>query len=87
MESSTVTSRCGTRITGNPKHAIRSPTPCGAPCEVWSGLQVAYASALAAGGMARLIPSHLRLLGKLRTIPDTVEDFVGYHIADGLARR
>src|SRR6266700_7510527 len=49
-----------------------------------AGLQVAYASALAAGGMARLVPSHWTLLGRLRTIPDTVEDFVGYHIAADL---
>jgi pimeloyl-ACP methyl ester carboxylesterase len=44
------------------------------------GLQIAYASALAAGGMARLNPSHLGMIGKLRTIPNTVEDFAGYHV-------
>jgi hypothetical protein len=44
------------------------------------GLKVSYASALAAGGLARLNPSHLNLLGRLRTIPDTVEDFAGFHM-------
>ena len=44
------------------------------------GLKLSYASALAAGGMARLVPSHWIMLGRLRTIPDTVEDFVGYYI-------
>lgn len=44
------------------------------------GLKVSYASALAAGGLARLNPSHWNMLGRLRTIPDTVDDFAGYHL-------
>ena len=67
--------------TGKPEARDQITDPLrGTPRSV-VGLQVAYASALAAGGMARLIPSHWSLLGKLRTIPDSVEDFVGYHIA------
>ncbi len=66
--------------TGEPETRDQITDPLlGTPRSV-AGLKVAYASALAAGGMARLVPSHWILLGKLRTIPDTVEDFVGYYI-------
>ncbi len=45
------------------------------------GLRLAYASAIGAGGAAFLLPNQWTLLGKLRTIPDTVENFTGYSIA------
>lgn len=44
------------------------------------GLRIAYASALGAGGAAFLLPNQWSLVGKLRTIPDTVEEFTGYSI-------
>ena len=44
------------------------------------GLRIAYASAVGAGGAAFLLPNQWSLLGKLRTIPDTVEEFTGYAI-------
>jgi hypothetical protein len=44
------------------------------------GMRLAYVSAVGAGGAAFLLPNQWSLLGKLRTIPDTVEDFTGYSI-------
>jgi hypothetical protein len=44
------------------------------------GMRLVYASAIGAGGAAFLLPNQWSLLGKLRTIPDTVENFTGYSI-------
>jgi hypothetical protein len=47
---------------------------------VVGGFKVAYASAVAAGGAAFFLPNQWTMLGKLRSIPDTVEDFTGFAI-------
>jgi hypothetical protein len=44
------------------------------------GLQVCYTSVVGAGGAAFLLPNQWDMLDKLRSIPDTVEDFTGYFI-------
>lgn len=44
------------------------------------GLRIGYASAVGAGGAAFILPNQWSLIGKLRTIPDTVEEFTGYWI-------
>jgi hypothetical protein len=44
------------------------------------GMRLAYVSAIGAGGAAFILPNQWSLMGKLRTIPDTVEEFVGYSI-------
>lgn len=44
------------------------------------GFKVTYVSAVGAGGAAFLLPNQWTLAGKLRSIPDTVEDFTGYAI-------
>ncbi|MCC6195097.1 MAG: hypothetical protein IT518_11565 [Burkholderiales bacterium] len=44
------------------------------------GLRLVYVSAIGAGGAAFLLPNQWSLLGRLRTIPDTVEAFTGYSI-------
>ncbi len=44
------------------------------------GLTLSYASAVAAGGAALLLPNQWSMIGRLRTIPDTVKDFTGYLI-------
>jgi len=44
------------------------------------GMRIAYVSAIGAGGAAFILPNQWSLMGKLRTIPDTVEEFVGYSI-------
>jgi hypothetical protein len=45
------------------------------------GLKLSYASAVGAGGLAFLLPNQWSMLGKLHTIPDTVDEFTGYSIA------
>lgn len=47
---------------------------------VVGGIRVAYASAVGAGGAAFLLPNQWSLLGRLRTVPDSVEEFTGYVI-------
>lgn len=44
------------------------------------GLKVGYASSVAAGGAALLLPNQWSMAGRLRSIPDTVEDFTGYSL-------
>ncbi len=44
------------------------------------GFRVGYASAMGAGPLALLLPNQWILLGRLRTIPNTVEDFTGFTI-------
>lgn len=45
------------------------------------GLSTSYVSVVGAGGAAFLLPNQWDMFGKLRSIPDTVEDFTGYFIA------
>jgi hypothetical protein len=42
------------------------------------GLKLPYVSAVGSGGPTRLLPSQWEMNGKLRAIPDTVEDFTGF---------
>lgn len=44
------------------------------------GLQVAYATVVAAGGIGILAPNQWSMVGRLDTIPDTVEEFTGFSI-------
>jgi len=44
-----------------------------------TGLQLPYATALAAGGLTRFLPNQWDMAFRLRTIPDTVEDFTGFY--------
>jgi hypothetical protein len=45
------------------------------------GLSASYASVVGAGGAAYLLPNQWDMIGKMRMIPDTVDDFTGYFIA------
>ncbi len=45
------------------------------------GVTVSYASAVGAGGLALLMPNQWSMIGRLLTIPDTVDDFTGFLIA------
>lgn len=45
------------------------------------GLSVAYASVVGAGGVEFFAPSVWNMVGRLRTIPDTVDEFTGFAIA------
>jgi hypothetical protein len=44
------------------------------------GLSVSYVSAVGAGGVAFLLPNQWSMMHRLRTIPDTVDDFTGFTI-------
>jgi hypothetical protein len=44
------------------------------------GLKVPFAAALATGKLPRLLLGQWQMLGRLRAIPDTVEDFTGFSI-------
>jgi len=44
------------------------------------GLSVSYASSVGAGGAALMLPNQWNMVGHLRTIPDTVDEFTGYSI-------
>ena len=45
------------------------------------GLHACYASVVGAGGAAYMLPNQWDMIGKMRSIPDTVDDFTGYFIA------
>jgi len=45
------------------------------------GLSIAYASAVGAGGAAFLLPNQWNMIGRLQTIPDSVDEFTGFLIA------
>ncbi len=48
------------------------------------GLVVPYATAACAGGITRLLPNQWRIAGKLRKIPDCVEEFTGFYLRPDL---
>ena len=43
------------------------------------GLQLPYATALNSGGLTRLLPNQWDMCGNLRDIPNSVEEFTGFH--------
>ena len=43
------------------------------------GLQLPYATALAAGGLTRFLPNQWNMCGRLRSVPDSVEEFTGFY--------
>lgn len=44
------------------------------------GLRLAYATAVGAGGITRFLPNQWSMLGRLRGIPDSVEEFAGFYM-------
>jgi hypothetical protein len=44
------------------------------------GLSLSYASAVGAGGAAFLLPNQWNMVGRLRSIPDSVDEFTGFTI-------
>lgn len=45
------------------------------------GLQISYASVVGSGGAALMLPNQWSMVRRLRTIPDTVDEFTGYALA------
>ena len=60
------------------RHEIRDPLT--ARARALTNLQVSYAVVLAAGGLGRIIPHQWSMNGRLRKIPDSVEEFTGFYI-------
>jgi hypothetical protein len=48
------------------------------------GVTVSYVSAVGAGGAALLLPNQWTMVHRLRTIPDTVDEFTGFSISGDL---
>jgi hypothetical protein len=44
------------------------------------GIKIAYVSAVGAGGAAFMLPNQWNMIGRLRLIPDSVEEFTGFLI-------
>jgi hypothetical protein len=44
------------------------------------GLSTAYVGVVGAGGWSLVLPNHWIVAGRIRSIPDTVDEFVGYRI-------
>jgi hypothetical protein len=63
-----------------PRTSFKDPLT-GRETPVVHGFKVVYASAVGAGGAAFLLPNQWAMIGKLHTIPDTIEEFTGYAIA------
>lgn len=49
------------------------------------GLKVSYATAVGAGGFTRFLANQLSMFFKLRTIPDSAEEFTGFYMGLDLA--
>ena len=45
-----------------------------------ASVQLCYASAVGAGGFTRFLPNQWDMLGRLRKIPDSVEEFTGFYM-------
>lgn len=45
------------------------------------GLKIGYASVVGSGGAALMLPNQWSMVRRLRTIPDTVDDFTGYALS------
>ena len=67
-------------LTGKPERRHEIADPLTGQLHSVIGLQVCYASALGAGGLARTIPTQWETNARLRQIPDTAEEFTGFHI-------
>jgi hypothetical protein len=44
------------------------------------GMQISYATAVGSGGFTRFLPNQWSMLGRLRKIPDSVEEFTGFYM-------
>jgi hypothetical protein len=68
-------------LTDNPEDRTSINDPLTGREQPVVGLRMSYASVVGAGGAAFLLPNQWSMAGRLRTIPDTVEEFTGYAIA------
>ena len=45
-----------------------------------AGVSVAYVASLGAGGVTRALPNQWEMMGKLRAVPNTVDEFTGFYL-------
>ena len=67
-------------VTGSPENRTTLVDPLNGKVRPVVGLSVSYVSAVAAGGAAFILPNQWSMIGRLRTIPDSVDDFTGFFI-------
>ena len=66
------------RDAGEGRHHIVDPR--GGQARPVAGLRLGFASAIATGSTMRLLLGQWDMLGRLRTVPDSVEEFTGFRI-------
>lgn len=67
-------------LTGEGEGRSHIIDPQGGQTRPVAGLRLGFASAIATGSTMRLLLGQWDMLGRLRTVPDTVEDFTGFRI-------
>jgi hypothetical protein len=67
-------------LTGESLHRTSITDPSDGRARPVVGLKVPFAAALATGKLPRLLLGQWTMLGKLRSIPDSVEEFTGFTI-------
>jgi hypothetical protein len=68
-------------ITGAAENRFSITDPLtGAQRPVVGGVSVSYASVVGAGGIALLLPNQWSMVGRLHSIPESVEDFTGFSL-------
>ncbi len=67
-------------VTDSPEDRVTIIDPFTARPRPVLGLRVGYVSVVGAGGAALLLPNQWSMAGRLRVIPDTVEEFTGYSL-------
>lgn len=65
-------------VTGKEENRYEITDPLTGGTRPVLGLQVSYATAAVAGGLARMLPNEWDMNSQLRKIPDSVEDFTGF---------
>ena len=66
-------------ITWQPEGRFEITDPLSGRLRPVVGLQLPYATAVGAGGLTRLLPNQWTMCGRLRKIPDSVEEFTGFY--------
>ena len=66
-------------LTWQPEGRFEITDPLSGQVRPVVGLQLPYVTAVASGGLTRLLPNQWSLCGKLRTIPDSVQEFTGFY--------
>jgi hypothetical protein len=66
-------------LTWHPEGRFTITDPLNGQTRPVVGLQLPYVTAVGSGGLTRLLPNQWGLCGRLRQIPDSVEEFTGFY--------